>query len=244
MARTNKIKWRNQDRVLLSRTVQQFNAKLTRESKKNPTIIEFLPERLKVADIRQQIQTRKDYNRLIKSYQRFLQKDSTKLVTNNQGYTTTIWNKREIQYKINEINRQRAAERKRANVSTYTGTMGSIIANNLKDKKYEFNQINPKNALKQLASIDNMVRSTYIPEKLKLYKENYKQALLNNFQEEDAYNIINLVDKFSDRQFMDLYYKNPLLGIDYTYSKESYDILVETISSQFLSEAQELGLEI
>lgn len=244
MARTNKIKWRNQDRVLLSRTVQQFNAKLTRESKKNPTIIEFLPERLKVADIRQQIQTRKDYNRLIKSYQRFLQKDSTKLVTNNQGYTTTIWNKREIQYKINEINRQRAAERKRANVSTYTGTMGSIIANNLKDKKYEFNQINPKNALKQLASIDNMVRSTYIPEKIKLYKENYKQALLNNFQEEDAYNIINLVDKFSDRQFMDLYYKNPLLGIDYTYSKESYDILVETISSQFLSEAQELGLEI
>lgn len=244
MARTNKIKWRNQDRVLLSRTVQQFNAKLTRESKKNPTIIEFLPERLKVADIRQQIQTRKDYNRLIKSYQRFLKKDSTKLVTNNQGYTTTLWNKREIQYKVNEINRQRAAERKRANVSTYTGTMGSIIANNLKDKKYEFNQINPKNALKQLASIDNMVRSTYIPEKIKLYKENYKQALLNNFQEDDAYNIIRLVDKFSDRQFMDLYYKNPLLGIDYTYSKESYEILVETISSQFLSEAQELGLEI
>lgn len=244
MARTNKIKWRNQDRVLLSRTVQQFNAKLTRESKKNPTIIEFLPERLKVANIRQQIQTRKDYNRLIKSYQRFLKKDSTKLVTNTQGYTTTLWNKREIQYKVNEINRQRAAERKRANVSTYTGTMGSIIANNLKDKKYEFNQINPKNALKQLASIDNMVRSTYIPEKIKLYKENYKQALLNNFQEDDAYNIIRLVDKFSDRQFMDLYYKNPLLGIDYTYSKESYEILVETISSQFLSEAQELGLEI
>lgn len=244
MARTNKIKWRNQDRVLLSRTVQQFNAKLTRESKKNPTIIEFLPERLKVANIRQQIQTRKDYNRLIKSYQRFLKKDSTKLVTNTQGYTTTLWNKREIQYKVNEINRQRAAERKRANVSTYTGTMGSIIANNLKDKKYEFNQINPKNALKQLASIDNMVRSTYIPEKIKLYKENYKQALLNNFQEDDAYNIIRLVDKFSDRQFMDLYYKNPLLGIDYTYSKESYEILVETIFSQFLSEAQELGLEI
>ena len=217
---------------------------MTRESKKNPTIIEFLPERLKVANIRQQIQTRKDYNRLIKSYQRFLKKDSTKLVTNTQGYTTTLWNKREIQYKVNEINRQRAAERKRANVSTYTGTMGSIIANNLKDKKYEFNQINPKNALKQLASIDNMVRSTYIPEKIKLYKENYKQALLNNFQEDDAYNIIRLVDKFSDRQFMDLYYKNPLLGIDYTYSKESYEILVETISSQFLSEAQELGLEI
>lgn len=241
MSRKPNIRWRPQDRVNLSKTVQQFNAKITREMKKNPDLSPFLPERLKVAEIKSQIVTRSDYNRLLNSYKRFLKKDATKLTTNKQGYTTTRWNRNETQYKINEINRQRKEERKRANVSTEKGTMGTIQANNLAPKQFNFNSLNPKTALKQLAQIDKMVKSTYMMEQRLKYYDNYKKAIAKNFLINEASILINLVNKLTPEELTNLYYSNPLLGIDFTYSKEQYDELFETIQNELFDAGKELG---
>ena len=67
MAKRYRIKWRLQDRKTLARTVKNFNAKITRLEKKHPELKEFLPEKISVKDLKNNIETRQDFNRELKS---------------------------------------------------------------------------------------------------------------------------------------------------------------------------------
>lgn len=244
MPRKPNIKWRSQDRVTLSKTVQQFNAKLTRTLRKNPELIDILPKRISVKDIRESIQTRDDFNRAIKSYKRFLKKDATKIVSNKQGLKTTKWQRNETQYKVNRINQMRRAERKRANVSTEKGTMGTILENNLQDKNYNFNTIQPQNWNKIMNQINKMITENYMSDMYERYQKNYIKAMFRVMPPEMATELQEMVNKFSPEQFTQLYYSNPLLGIDYFYSPEDIQTVYETISEELWSSGKEMEIDM
>lgn len=229
MSKPSKIKWRKTDKQRLSRAVQQFNAKLTRLSKKHPELEPFLPKRIAVAEIRDKITTRQDFNREVKSLERFKRKGAESPVLSKSGVMTTKWEKLEIGYKVREINRRRKIELERANVSTYKGTMGSIKANNLLPKPYDINKIKPSDWGKFVESVEKQIRSSYHGEKIERYKHNYIVAIHNNLPEPYASNLIRIVNNISSEWLYDAYYQDPVLQIDFAYDPLDASLIYESI---------------
>lgn len=217
MPRQSNIKWRTKDRQQLSKVVQQFNAKLTRTLRKHPELKPYLPERLTVQGLKEQIKTRNDFNREVNSAKRFLKKGAEMPYTSESGIKTTEWERREIGIKVGVINRRKARERKAADVSTYKGTMGSIRENNLLPKKYNIDKIRPSDWDKFVKSVEKQVASTYSTEKQSRYKANYIKGVQNIFSPADAQAIISIVSRIPDEEFTQLFYDDPVLQLDFVY---------------------------
>lgn len=217
MPRQSNIKWRTKDRQQLSKVVRQFNAKLTRTLRKHPELKPYLPERLTVQRLKEQIKTRNDFNREVNSAKRFLKKGAEMPYTSESGIKTTEWERREIGIKVGVINRRKARERKAADVSTYKGTMGSIRENNLLPKKYNIDKIRPSDWDKFVESVEKQVASTYSTEKQSRYKANYIKGVQNIFSPADAQAIISIVSRIPDEEFTQLFYDDPVLQLDFVY---------------------------
>lgn len=68
------IQWRKEDTAALQKAVKNYNAKITRIAKNDPMSRGLLPDKVTVSDLRQGIQTRKDFNREIKKLQSYTQR--------------------------------------------------------------------------------------------------------------------------------------------------------------------------
>lgn len=228
------IRWRKSDREKISKTVRQFNAKITRTLKKHPEFAPYLPEKITVKELTEKIGSRKDFNREVNSLSRFLKRGAEKPYTSKSGIKTTTWERREIGYKVAQINRQRTIERKRANVSTYKGTMGSIQANNLNPKKYNIDKIRPQEWDKFIETVEKQVKSNYSYEKMERYKENYIKGLYNVFGTKGS-DIIGIVENIPPDEFTDLFYNDPVLQLDFIYDPIEVDLKIESIIEHFES---------
>lgn len=229
MPRQYNIKWRKQDKQKVTNTVRQFNSKITRLLKKNPALKPYLPDRINAKELTKNIQTRSDFNREINSLNRFLKKGAETPITTETGLRTTLWQRKEIGIKVATINRKRAVERKRANVSTFKGTMGSIQKNNLEPKQYDFNKIKPSNWDKFVQTVEKQVKANYFSEKNELYKQNYMLAISNVFNKEDSARLLSIIQKIPAEKLVDLYYLDPVLQIDFVYDPLEAYILSENI---------------
>lgn len=228
MLKQYKIKWRKSDRKKISNTVRQFNAKITRTLKKHPEFAPYLPKKIMVKELTANIKTRKDFNREVNSISRFLKKGAEKPFTSKSGIKTTTWERKEIGYKVAQINRQRTIEKKRANVSTYKGTMGSIQANNLNPKKYNIDKIRPQEWDKFIETVEKQVKSNYNYDKMERYKENYIKGLYNVFGAKGN-KIIRIVENIPPDKFTDLFYNDPVLQLDFIYDPIEVDLKIESI---------------
>jgi hypothetical protein len=234
MPKQYNIKWRKSDREKISKTVRRFNAKITRTLKKHPEFAPYLPEKITVKELMGNIGTRKDFNREVNSFSRFLKRGAEKPYTSKSGIKTTAWERREVGYKVAQINRQRTIEKKRANVSTYKGTMGSIQANNLNPKKYNIDKIRPQEWDKFIETVEKQVKSNYNYEKMERYKENYIKGLYNVFGTKGN-DILGIVENIPPDEFTDLFYNDPVLQLDFIYDPIEVDLKIESIIEHFES---------
>lgn len=232
MSKSNSISWRKQDTKKLANVVRTFNAKITRTLKKNPELAQFLPERLTTSEIKERINTRADFNRELKSYQRFMKKGAEMPLLSEQGIMTTAWEKREIGLKVAQINRARTLERKRADVSTEKGTMGSIEGNMLIPKAYNFDKIKKSDWEHYKQSVFKQAKSTYFDEKYIKYRENYIVAIQNVFGSMGD-DIIEKVLKIDPKTFTKMYYDDPVLQIDFIYDPHELEFVHENILEHF-----------
>lgn len=225
MPRQYNIKWRKQDKQKVTNTVRQFNSKITRLLKKNPALKPYLPDRINAKELTKNIQTRSDFNREINSISRFLKRGAESPITTDTGLRTTQWQRKELGYKVANINRQRTAERKRANVSTFKGTMGSIQKNNLEPKQYDFNKIKPSDWDKFVQNVEKQVKENYFSEKNELYKQNYMTAISNVFNKEDSARLSAILQNIPAEDLIDLFYSDPVLQIDFVYDPLEASVL-------------------
>lgn len=229
MPRQNNIKWRKNDKQTISKTVRKFNAKITRTIKKHPEWADFMPERLTVQELTDKIQTRRDFNREVRSVERFLRKGAETPFQSQSGIKTTVWEKKEIGYKVAQVNRQRTIEAKKADVSTYKGTMGSIESNNLKPKKYNINKIKPNEWDKYVKTVEKQVMANYNYDKKVRYKENYLQAIIRNLGTEGkAKELYDFVSQLDPEYMYGAYYDDPVLQIQFTSDPLPADMIAES----------------
>lgn len=229
MQKRYNIKWRESDKKELSKAVRKFNAKRTRLLKQVPELEEFLPPKQSVKALRESIKTRRDFRNEINSIERFMQKGAEKPIVTAEGVKTTAYEKKELVIKIRAINARRAAERKRANVSTEKGTMGTIRANNLQPKQVNIDKIKKSDWNKFVESVKKQARDSYSQEKYERYKENFIKGLENAFGESGA-ELITLAEKIDPETLSQMYFDDPILQIDFIYDPLEMQVKIDAMT--------------
>lgn len=178
MPRVSPIKWNDNQRALLSKQVKRFNAKLTREAKRSPEKAQFLPPKLSVKELKQQIKTSKDLRLFSSKVDRAFKPKAFDLIMSKNGVITTQYQVQELKLDVRRINQARKREAEKANVSTEKGTMGTIEANNLRPKRFDFDNIKPKDWDKFVESVEKQAMvDSYNLEKILKYKEDYLRSV-------------------------------------------------------------------
>lgn len=213
MPKFSKIKWRDKDKELLKKTVKNFNAKINRLLKKNPYAESYLPEKVSYSKLKQDLQYRKDFNKMIKSLQRFSRKGAEEL-TSFIDTPMTRWEKREAAISKGNLNRMRTAKRKKLEPTPEKGNMSSIEEMGLGYKQYPSGKYaNWKKFVDQLHYLGS---TKYEATRAQRYLENYCKAADNNL-----YEYADIVKILAKRMGgIPLYYAyadNEFLQIDYEY---------------------------
>lgn len=229
MQKISHIKWSKTDSKNLASAVRSFNAKRARLIKKDPTLEQYLPDKVTVKELKGEVITRRDLNKTLNSLERFKRKGVENLVQSEAGVITTRYELRELQLKVRIINQRKAAELKRANLSTEKGTMGSIRSNNLKPKKFNFKTMTPGNWEKFVESVKKQSSAKYDYEKLQRYKENYLNALERVFGEQGK-DLIERVSKIDARILVDAFYNDPVLQVDFIYDPHEMALVIDQIN--------------
>lgn len=216
MSKKSKIRWSETDNKRVASRVRVFNTKLTKTLNAHPEWASYLPDRASTQQIKDQVKTRADLNRIINSLERFSKKGAETPVLTPKGIHTTKWEIKEVGYKVAQINRARTLETKKANVSTEKGTMGTIESNNLKHKHYDINNIKANEWDKYKNAVEKQIMSDYKSNKIMKYKENYLECILDNLGNgEKAMELYDLVSRL-DAEFMyGIYYDDPVLQIQF-----------------------------
>ena len=108
----NRIKWKDADLKTISKTVQQFNSKLTRLKKKLPKEdVSALPDRVSVKQIKDLIDTRTDFVREVSALKKFLSPGAERIVEapiSKNNLKLTVWQKEQMEKRLLSINEKRA----------------------------------------------------------------------------------------------------------------------------------------
>lgn len=244
MPRKPNIKWRESDAEKLTREVERFNAKIYRARSKHPELADILPQTIKKADKLKMVEEfkaapRSEFNKELKSLERFSRKGAEQAVTNKEGFTVTKWERRELGIEVAQLNRERAIERKKAENMEATsrgqslgmkrGEMGSERLNELKPKKFDFDKVRNRTEWKKLkASIEKQTAFDYKDEKNKQYKMNYIKGMTRVFGDygEDA---IRKLKQLPAELVVEVFYREQEATIDFIYEKQDLEVKLEII---------------
>lgn len=228
MQKRYNIKWRESDEKELAKAVRKFNAKRTRLLKQIHDLEEFLPAKISTKEIREQIKTRRDLKNELNSIERFMRKGAEKPIVTKEGIKTTTYEKKEIEIKVRAINARRTAERKRANVSTEKGTMGTIRENNLRPKQVDINKVKKSDWEKFKESVEKQARDSYFQGKYERYKENFMKGLENAFGEKGR-ELQEIAAQISAERLTQMYYDDPILQIDFIYDPLEMQVKIDAM---------------
>ena len=242
MQKRYNIKWRESDEKELAKAVRKFNAKRTRLLRQVPELEEFLPAKISTKEIREQVKTRRDLKNELNSIERFTRKGAEKPIVTKEGIKTTAYEKKEIEIKVRAINARRAAERKRANVSTEKGTMGTIRENNLRPKQVDINKVKKSDWEMFKKSVEKQARDSYFQDKYERYKENFMKGLENAFGEKGK-ELQEIVEQIPAEQLTQMYYDNPILQIDFIYDPLEMDVKIEAMTEHLTGYLESMEVE-
>lgn len=181
------IRWRESDVDALQRAINNFNAKLYREAKRNPQHADQLPQRVKKSAVLDRITTRADFNKEIRALERFKNKNATKVLKGKRGVSMTKWEYDETKRrqrednKRKEIDRQKIAEKDVKIAGKSTGTKRAEMGH-IKDVALKPTNPDPLNMTKQEFSrywnaLEYRLGSAYKNERLTTMRENYLKGL-------------------------------------------------------------------
>lgn len=224
----SQIKWRKGDYISLGKAVSQFNRKineLQKEESKN-----YLPDTLNYTDIKENITTRRELQRVINSLRRFKKEGAEDLYLTQAGEEITKWERRELGIESRTAQIRLTKELK----NLYTpkqgekfsmAQMGSIRVREIEAQLRNLKQIESKKGyqferLRQ--RIHNIGTSDYNMRRALTFRNNYinemkKYSHLKNYEllKEKMESLSNPVDFYE-------FVKDKELVKDLTYQSDEY----------------------
>lgn len=214
-----RIKWRDKDTQQLAKTVKNFNAKIARLIKKNPSLASVLPQKVSFAQLKKSIDNRRDYNNLINSLKRFTKRGAEALVTNKKGLTVTKWEKREVQIKANIVNRRKKKQLEKLKPTPLKGTMKTEKEMNLSPKIVNFQNRTKESWDAFKKAVHKQAAAGYEKKKEIQYKKNYESAVDSAFGQYGDI-VKHLANKAGMHNLYEWYSDDQNLQIDFVYSAE------------------------
>lgn len=239
MSKQHKIRWNANDEQELKRVVRNYNAKINRLIKKNPSMKNVLPEKVSVGQMRKLINTRQDLKREINALKRFSKRGSEKIVDvpgNDYNLKTTKWQKEEMTRRIGIINRKRKARLKELAETELTSRGESLgyTKAEIGMGRAEIIDLMPMNAFsakmsrsdlnKKFENILKESQSDYWGKRDYLFKENYIKALEEHFSKDDVADIVEAIKGMDIKDFMETAWAEDY-KMEYPYwtDKDTYD---------------------
>lgn len=228
MSRKHKIRWQENDSKNLARAVKNFNAKIDRISKKHPEIKNALPEKMKVGELKNLINTRQDLKREINSLKRFTDKNNRIAPTENGEFEgieiygdynikLTKWQRKEMNRRIATINKRRA-QRLDALLDVQVKSRGEkqgYTVGQLGVGSIQQNDLAPMTGLTAGASkesIDRKFKSALIQSQSDFLtikdfrtKSSYITGLYRNFNENDIKDLVAEIERMPVDKFLEIF---------------------------------------
>ena len=228
MPRKSSIKWRRSDEEELKRVVKNFNSKLSRILKKNPEIAEYLPDRVTVKDLKNNITSRQQLNRELNSLRRFSKRGSEEIITSKTGLKVTKWEKKEVGIQVAIINRERTRKKKQLESEEATSRgqklnqtrsqMNSIRMNELNKKVFNFDKIKKSDWDKYKATVKRQSHPDFQSEADENLRKNYIKGIKEIFGEtETTRQLIKIIESTPLKDFITKFYKEQEATVDFIY---------------------------
>lgn len=211
-----KIRWKKGEKERLIKDIENFNRRRRREIKKNPELLEkvsTIPAKSTVKNIK----TREELKKLQRELKLGKTKDAFKLVKVGDVKITN-WELKVTKSRLRSLNAKRAAKRKKADVSTEKGTMGTVEQAGLLPKKMTKPQ-SKKEWEKFKESIERQLDKNYDSKRNKQYRINYIAAFLETYGLVDATELMNLLEQLTADEIADALFRYPLLNIEFLYDE-------------------------
>lgn len=244
MPKTSNIRWRKKDFERIANVARRFNSKITRLTKANPELSNFYPERINTKDLRS-INNRQDFNKKIKSYERFLKKGSEKLKQSNKGYLVTNWEFNEAAINLRLLNRKNKIKYNKISPSTERGTMGLVEKNNIRKYNLNFNKRSLEEFRRFETFLEKSLSVSYLDEKIKRYKKNYIDSIKRNLADHPYQQIlIDLINELDIDTLIEGASYSPQLQIQFvSLPTNDYNIVAEETLQYWIDFLREKNIE-
>ncbi len=267
MSKFHKIKWTDDDQKELERTVRNFNAKLTRLQKKDPSQIlnslpdgmrvnkNALPEKVTVKQMKELIHTRQDLKRELNSLKRFSKKGAEKIeLVPDTDYNLQVskWQRKEMNRTVGIVNRKRKERLemiRNVSVEGHDFTLGQLgmgkqAENELKPTSSFYRTMSQTDLKWRFKSLQVERQSSYFTEKDYRVKANYIKALKNNFGESRVEDIVKAIEDMDIKDFLDKFMAVDLNKFEFAYGPpdDNYDPYITRLKGEWLGLTdEELG---
>lgn len=244
MAIESKIKWRHGDYVTLGKAVAQFNKKINELNAEERKL--YLPDNINYSDIKENITTRKELNRVIESLRRFQKEGAEEIYTTQAGEQMTSWERGELEIQSKIAQRRLKQELKELNKPLEGGfsrvQMGSQREKEIKrqlenlksieiKKGYEFDRLRQR--------IQTAGTSDYIMRKSIIYQENYLKEMEKYSHFDNYEKLMQVLNSIKNPiKFFEYVSKNELTQ-DLTYQSDQY-----FSQQEFNKFLEQLGIDI
>lgn len=222
-----RINWKKGDYISLGKAVSNFNKKIKElETEENKL---YLPEPISYNDLKQNITTRKELNRMINSLRRFQRPDATLIYETEAGEKLIKWEKQEIDISRRVATRRLNQEYQALSEPSFGGfsrlQMGSVRAREIEASLKSFRKLEQKvgaefSRIKK--SILSQGRSDYSMKRSITYRENYIEEMKKY---KDFENYDKLMKKLESIKNPESFYKfvsKNELTKDLTYNSDMF----------------------
>lgn len=256
MSKRYNIRWKQADSDNLSKAVKNFNAKISRLEKKDPSIKNALPERISVRQMKELIDTRQDLQRELNALRRFTQRGAEQLVDvpdNDYNLQMTKWQKQEMTRRIGIINRRRNKRREEIGVIERTSGgkklgynvsqaiesigMGTADENSLKPMTAFTPSMSRTWLNKKFKNILTESQSTYWHQRELKMKGTFINTLLENYNPFDIGDVVDAIENMDFKTFYRIFTaEGGNFEIAYPPDSEQYEAYLSQLKSAWIPE--------
>jgi hypothetical protein len=224
------MRWSKKDEAALKKSVNNYNSKVNRLSKKKNVDKRVIPEKISYKKLRNEIEDRSIFKDQLKINKAFTSRGGETITLKREnGIVVTKYREFEINTKIDRINKEREKLKKhyqnfmpldRGVIQQGKLSEFSVGANNITPIEFNPEKMYNFNMNMYIRGLDEYYDSQ---EKLNnIYVENFKDSLESAFSGKVLEKIKELFKEIPDQLIIDTYYTDETLNIDFNYEMESY----------------------
>lgn len=260
MSKYHRIRWTESDNQELARVVRNFNAKIDRLNKKDPSKMlnslpdgmrvnkNALPEKVQVRQLKKLIKTRQDLKRELNTLKRFSKKGAEELLLvpdTDYNLQVTKWQRNEMNRRVGIINKKRKErldKLREVSVEGHDFTLGQLgmgrqAENELKPTTSFFRTMSQTDLKWKWKSLRYEAQSSFFTEQDFRVRDNYIKGLTENYAENDIKDVIKHIEQMDIGDFLEKFLSVDLNTFEWASgppNNEQYDSYVNRLKSEWI----------